>query len=267
MSLAYFMDITPDKLTTNKNGAQFYSFGNDHYYYLNPDGSQLYACGSWKLRINTIGYRIWIPQQREFAYEPAEMRTRFIFNRTHHVIYRETRECLRDIGAPSLGRLIVRFRRGVMESCLQNLEERGDSARESQHFHGLDIDLDDWEWKAGKGYERWLLEERKRLEDGGLYSEYNVWVDTELERVRRDMGYEMGKESTKVEGVKEEPMKQEAIEEENTKQQFIKNDIVKQEDIIKQENTTEQDSIEKEVTEPMFIKKEIIEDEFFNSET
>ncbi|KAF7870562.1 hypothetical protein EAF04_004306 [Stromatinia cepivora] len=156
MSLAYFMDIPPNELTTKKNGAKFYSFSNDHYYYLNPDGSQLYACGSWKLRINTIGYRIWIPQQRESAHEPAEMRTRFIYNRTHNVIYRETRDCLRDIGAPSLGRLIVRFQRGIMESCLQSLEGRGGSARESQYFHGLEISLEDWGWKVGKGYEGWL---------------------------------------------------------------------------------------------------------------
>ncbi|EDO03003.1 predicted protein [Sclerotinia sclerotiorum 1980 UF-70] len=226
MSLACFMDIPHNKLI------------NNHYYYLNAEGSQYYTCGAWKLRVNTTGYRIWIPQQREFAYEPAEMRTRFIYNRMHKVIYREKREGLCDIGVPSLGRLIVRYRRGIMESCLRSLERdlerRGDSVRENEYFDEWEIDLGDWEWKAGKGYEGWLVRERKRLEDRREYSEYNVWVDMELGR--------------------EEPIKQETVEEENTTQRFIENVI------IKQENTTEQGFIKKEVVESIFIKKEIMED-------
>ncbi|TGO21918.1 hypothetical protein BPAE_0193g00040 [Botrytis paeoniae] len=204
MSLAYFMDIPPDELRTRPNGVKYYYFCEwGHYYFLNPDGSQLYAYGSWKLRINTSGKKYWIPEQREFAYEPDEMNARYIFNYAGEVIFRETRDFLRDIAAPSLGTLIMRYHRGAAQAYLDDLENRIDSVNGRE----------DWE---------------QMKKDKGQYTEYNVWVDDELKRVMKDNGVEdikeesIGEATIKKENVRIEDVKEEIIKEEPTEEVFIK---------------------------------------------
>lgn len=162
------------------------------------------------------------------------MNSRFIFNVKCQIIYRETRECLRDIGAPSLGQLIERYHKGIVQSCLNYLEDRGLSAQERQYYHGIAIGMEEklpyLKWKVGAGYQEWLQKGRRQLELKGSYSEYNVWLDMELERVARDMDPEM--------------IKEEAIKKENAEQ-----------GIIKRENDKEV-AIKQELTEEVFIKPE-----------
>ncbi|KAG4026761.1 hypothetical protein MFRU_037g00720 [Monilinia fructicola] len=182
MSLAYFMDIPSDRFSIQADGTRYYNFCEDgHYYYLHADGSQFYAYGSWNLRIDTIGCRRWTPEQREFAYEPDEMCSRFIFNREHDLIYSETREKCRDNGAPSLGKLMMESGRRHWQPHLQRLQDQigqANTPQELQYYCMVKIDieyqLECLEWKTGAGYEAWLKEERQRLQNMGSYSEYNI---------------------------------------------------------------------------------------------
>ncbi|KAF7898611.1 hypothetical protein EAF00_005057 [Botryotinia globosa] len=262
MSLAYFMDIPPNRLTTRVpsplpstahqiltslqlTGVKYYSFGEDgHYYYLNPDGSQLYAHGSWKLFINTSGHRYWKPLQPEFACNPEKMNARFVYNFSHKLIYRETRDCLRDIAAPSLGTLIMRYNQEVVQEHLDKLGSRINSDIRRQHWERVKKaawdELVYLEWKTGLWYGEWLEKERKRLQDKGQYSEYNVWVDDELKRVMKD---------NDVEDIKKESIEERAIKQDNVEIEAVKEEIIK-------EKPTEEVFIKDEFPRKVCIKTE-----------
>ncbi|KAM0160360.1 hypothetical protein ACHAPG_003020 [Botrytis cinerea] len=216
MSLAYFMDIPPDKLKTRRR---------------------------------------WIPLQREFAYSPEKMNARLIYNFSGQLIYRETRDCLGYVAAPSLGTLIMRYNQEVVQEYLDTLECRINSVIRRQHWERVKkVAWDEiiyLEWKTGLWYGEWLEKERKRLQDKGQYSEYNAWVDDELKRVMRDNG---------VEDIKEENIEEGAIEQENVKKENVKKENFKKEN-VKKENVKKEnvkgEIIKEEPTEEIFIKIEL----------
>ncbi|TGO50866.1 hypothetical protein BCON_0174g00120 [Botryotinia convoluta] len=209
------------------DGVKFCDFGEwGHYYFLNPDGSQLYAYGSWKLRNNTSGKRYWIPEQREFAYESDEMNARYIFSFAGEVIFRETRDCLRDIAAPSLGTLIMRYHRGAAQAYSDDLENRIDSVNGRE----------DWERMKKVA----VVGERKRSQDKGQYTEYNVWVDDKLKRVMKD---------NDIEDIKEESIEETAIKQDNVKIEDVKEEIIK-------EKPTGEIFIKDEFSDRVFMKTE-----------
>ncbi|KAM0125359.1 hypothetical protein ACHAP3_009796 [Botrytis cinerea] len=239
--------------------------GCGRYYYLNPDGSQCYAYGSWKLFINTNGQRRWIPLQREFAYSPEKMNARLIYNFSGQLIYRETRDCLGYVAAPSLGTLIMRYNQEVVQEYLDTLECRINSVIRRQHWERVKkVAWDEiiyLEWKTGLWYGEWLEKERKRLQDKGQYSEYNVLVDDELKRVMRDNGVEDIKEENVEEGtIEQENVKKENVKKENVKKENVKKENVKKEN-VKKENVKKEnvkgEIIKEEPTEEIFIKIEL----------
>ncbi|KAA8569139.1 hypothetical protein EYC84_000809 [Monilinia fructicola] len=144
---------------------------------------------------------------------------------------------------------------------LQRLQDQigqANTPQELQYYCMVKIDieyqLECLEWKTGAGYEAWLKEERQRLQNMGSYSEYNIWVDKELERVGRDMDLESIKAEIIKEEVIQENYKEESTEEALIKEEFGEQVFIEKESIegkhIKEEN------IKEELTEEVFIKSE-----------
>lgn len=163
------------------------------------------------------------------------MNARFIYNFRHKLIYRETRDCVRDIAAPSLGTLIMRYNQEVVQEYLDKLGSRINSNIRRQHWERVKKvawdELVYLEWKTGLWYGEWLEKKRERLRDKGQYSEYNVWVDDELKRVMKDNDVEDGKEESieeraiKQNNIKIEDVKEEIIKEEPTEEIFVKDEF------------------------------------------
>ncbi|KAF7954582.1 hypothetical protein EAE96_005702 [Botrytis aclada] len=171
------------------------------------------------------------------------MNARCIYNFRGKLIYRETRDCLRDIAAPSLGTLIMRYNQEIVQECLDKLGSRVNSVIRCQHWERVKKlawdELIYLEWKTGLWYGEWLEKERKRLQDKGQYSEYNFWVDDELKRVMKD---------NVVEDIKEERIEEMAIKKENDKMEDVKEEIIK-----------------KEPTGEIFIKSEFSDEVFMET--
>ncbi|KAI9641791.1 hypothetical protein NHQ30_009650 [Ciborinia camelliae] len=199
---------------------------------------------------------------------------------------RDSRGLARDNGASSLGNLIANYTRRGVEFDLHRMEGQVvNSVQERQYYHGIRVDMEDrleyLAWKTGAGYKQWLQMDCRRLENEGSYSEYNIWVDKELERVERDMALDIIKEeSIKEENVKQEFIKEEVIKEENIKEENIKEENIKEENIkeenikeenIKEENIKEEnikeENIKEENIKEEFVNKEFIEEVFIKSET